>query len=78
MAPARSLIAMMLAVAKMASMVAANYDMIAGYTPVSDVVEHSEIDLDMEDLEAGADLQTDEGFQAAWKAYSEGGNRWGI
>ena len=65
----------MMAVAKLVSMAAADFDMIAGYTPLSDVVEHSELDLDMEDIEVGADLQTDAGFLAAWKAYSEGGNR---
>ncbi|CBN78873.1 probable high CO2 inducible periplasmic protein [Ectocarpus siliculosus] len=52
----------------------ASYDDIAGYTPVSDVVEHSELDLDMQELEEGADLQTDAGFAAAYTAYSVGGN----
>lgn len=53
----------------------ADWDPIAGYTPVSDVIEHSELDLDMLDMEVGADNQTDAGFLATWKAYSEGGNR---
>lgn len=55
--------------------VVADYDPIAGYTPVSDVVNHSLLDLDVEEMEAGADLQTTAGFTAAWTAYSEGGNR---
>lgn len=55
--------------------VVADFDVIAGYTPVSDVVPHSLLDLDVEDMEAGADLQTTAGFTAAWTAYSEGGNR---
>lgn len=41
----------------------------------SDVVEHSELDLDMADIEAGADLLTAAGFTAAFTAYSEGGAR---
>lgn len=53
----------------------ADYDAIAGYTPVSDVVEHSELDLDMVELEAAADLETDAGFLQAWTVYSTGGNR---
>lgn len=56
-------------------LVAADHDPIAGYTPVSDVLEHSQIDLDMVELEAGADLETDAGFAAAWDAYNNGGNR---
>ncbi|CAN0089212.1 unnamed protein product, partial [Ectocarpus sp. 12 AP-2014] len=47
---------------------------IAGYTPVSDVVEHSELDLDVADIETNADLLTEPGFAAAYVAYSEGGN----
>eukprot|EP00752_Nemacystus_decipiens_P007947 g7100.t1 len=54
--------------------VVADYDPIAGYTPVSDVVPHSLLDLDVEEMEVGADLQTEAGFAAAWTAYSEGGN----
>ena len=50
-------------------------DPIAGWTPVSDVVEHSKLDLDTLEMETNADLQTDEGFVAAYEAYSVGGNR---
>lgn len=53
----------------------ADHDPIAGYTPVSDVVEHSEIDLDMAAIETGADNLTEAGFAAAYIAYAEGGNR---
>lgn len=52
-----------------------SYDPIAGWTPVSDVVEHSKLDLDTLAMETNADLQTDEGFSAAYEAYSRGGNR---
>lgn len=55
--------------------VAADFDVIAGYTPVSDVVPHSLLDLDMEEMEEGTDLETVAGFDAAWTAYAEGGNR---
>lgn len=55
--------------------VGASFDVIAGYEPVSDVVPHSLLDLDMEEMDAGADLKTDAGFTAAFTAYSEGGNR---
>ena len=51
------------------------FDPIAGWTPVSDVVEHSKLDLDTLEMETNADLQTDEGFVAAYEAYSVGGNR---
>ncbi|CAM9800300.1 unnamed protein product [Ectocarpus sp. 13 AM-2016] len=51
------------------------YADIAGYTPVSDVVEHSELDLDVADIETNADLETEAGLTAAYTAYSEGGNR---
>ncbi|CAM9887341.1 unnamed protein product [Ectocarpus sp. 8 AP-2014] len=51
-----------------------SYADIAGYTPVSDVVEHSELDLDVAEIEAGADLLTEAGFTTAYTAYSEGGN----
>lgn len=53
----------------------ASYDGIAGYTPVSDVVEHSQLDLDMQEVEENADLQTDAGFAAAYTSYAVGGNR---
>lgn len=53
----------------------ADIDPIAGYTPVSDVVPHSELDLDMQELSVAADLETEEGFEAAWTAYAVGGNR---
>lgn len=53
----------------------ADHDLIAGYQPVSDVVSHSLLDLDMQELEAGTDLLTEPGFAAAWAAYAEGGNR---
>lgn len=43
---------------------------------VSDVVEHSELDLDVADIEAGADLLNEDGFKAAYIAYAVGGNRW--
>eukprot|EP00752_Nemacystus_decipiens_P008971 g8009.t1 len=46
----------------------------AGYTPVSDVVEHSQLDLDMAEIEAGADALSETGFTAAYTAYSVGGN----
>ena len=42
---------------------------------VSDVVEHSELDLDVADIETNADLETEAGLTAAYTAYSEGGNR---
>ena len=42
---------------------------------VSDVIEHSQLDLDMADIEAGADLLSEAGFTTAFTAYSEGGNR---
>lgn len=57
------------------SAVVASYDAIAGYTPVSDVVPHSLLDLDVEEMEVAADLQTIAGFTTAYTAYSEGGNR---
>ncbi|CAN0397378.1 unnamed protein product, partial [Ectocarpus fasciculatus] len=50
------------------------YADMAGYTPVSDVVEHSELDLDVADIETNADLETEDGLTAAYTAYSEGGN----
>ncbi|CBN77422.1 conserved unknown protein [Ectocarpus siliculosus] len=50
------------------------YADIAGYTPGSDVVEHSELDLDVADMEAGTDLESEAGLTAAYTAYSEGGN----
>lgn len=71
MAPTRSLIAM-LAVAKMALMVAADYDMIAGYTPNSDVEPHSLLDLDMEEIEM---LSDDFNFTEAYQLYANGKNR---
>jgi len=42
-------------------------------TTVSDVVEHSELDLDMQKLEAAAD---EFDFATAYAEYSEGGERW--
>lgn len=65
----------LLVLAATARVAVASYDDIAGYTPVSDVVEHSHLDLDMEEIEENADLQTDAGFAAAYTAYSVGGNR---
>lgn len=56
-------------------LVAADNDVIAGYMPVSDVVEHSEIDLDMAEMETAADLETDAGFLDAFNVYNIGGNR---
>lgn len=44
-------------------------------TLVSDVVEHSELDLDVLDMETNVDLLTTAGMTAAYTAYSEGGNR---
>lgn len=44
-------------------------------TTVSDVVEHSELDLDVLSMEVGADLLTEAGFAAAFTHYSVGGNR---
>lgn len=55
-------------------LVAADNDVIAGYMPVSDVVEHSEIDLDMAEMETAADLETDAGFLDAFNVYNIGGN----
>lgn len=53
----------------------ADYDPIAGYTPVSDVIEHSEIDLDMGEVESGVDELTEAGLVSAYTAYAVGGNR---
>ena len=53
-----------------------SFDPIAGWTPVSDVVEHNKLDLDTLAMETNADLQTEEGFSAAYEAYSVGGNRY--
>lgn len=64
-----------LAAWRLNTLVAADHDPIAGYTPVSDVVEHSELDLDMAELEEGADSETVAGFEEAWRAYAVGGNR---
>ena len=66
---------MVVVVARLVSLVKADYDKIAGYSPLSDVVEHSELDLDMQEIEDNADLGTEAGFSAAWTAYSVGGNR---
>lgn len=44
-------------------------------TAVSDVSEHAELDLDVADMETGADELTDEGFAAAYLIYSEGEHR---
>lgn len=55
--------------------VSTSYDPIAGWTPVSDVVEHWKLDLDTLAMEIDADLQTDAGFLAAYEVYSDGGNR---
>ena len=44
-------------------------------TSVSDVVEHSELDLDVAEMETNADLETEDGLAAAYTVYSEGGNR---
>ena len=52
------------------------FDPIAGWTPVSDVVEHNKLDLDTLAMETNADLQTEEGFSAAYEAYSVGGSRY--
>lgn len=52
-----------------------SFTAMAGYMPVSDVVEHSELDLDMVEMEGSADLKTDAGFLAAWNIYSVGANR---
>jgi len=53
----------------------ADYDAIAGYVPVSDVVPHSLLDLDMQEIDEGVDLFSAVGFANAYTAYSEGGNR---
>lgn len=42
---------------------------------VSDVIEHSELDLDILDMETSVDLLTTAGMAAAYTAYSVGGNR---
>lgn len=68
-------LALAVATAATALQLAASFDNIAGYTPVSNVESHSLLDLDMSDMEDGADLQTTAGFLAAYTAYSEGGNR---
>lgn len=66
---------LLLAVASTTTTVFGDHDPIAGYQPVSDVVPHSLLDLDMADMEAGVDLLTDAGFESAWTAYAVGGNR---
>eukprot|EP00752_Nemacystus_decipiens_P007957 g7110.t1 len=53
---------------------AADFAPIAGYTPVSDVVAQSLLDLDMAEIEINTDLLTEAGLTAAWTAYSVGGN----
>ncbi|CAM9121769.1 unnamed protein product [Scytosiphon promiscuus] len=53
---------------------AASYDAIAGYTPVSDVESHSLLDLDMQAIDDGVSLLTDAGFVSAYSAYANGGN----
>lgn len=57
------------------AVVLADFDLIAGYEPVSDVVPHSLLDLDMSDMEEGTDQNTEDGFAAAYSAYAVGGNR---
>ena len=42
---------------------------------VSDVIEHSELDLDMADMETNVDMLDEPGMTAAFTAYSVGGNR---
>lgn len=46
-------------------------------TAVSDVSEHSELDLDVAIMETEADKQTPDGFTAAYAIYSVGENRSG-
>lgn len=50
----------------------AQFDDIAGYTPVSNVVPHSELDLDTAEVETCADTFN---WTCAYRWYSEGGNR---
>ena len=45
------------------------------YMTGSDVVEHNELDLDMQAMEEGTDALTDDGLTAAFTSYSEGGER---
>lgn len=66
---------LLLAVASATTVVFADFDLIAGYEPVSDVVPHSLLDLDMAEMEEGVDELSDAGFAAAYSAYSVGGNR---
>lgn len=51
---------------------AQTYFSIAGYTPVSDVVPHSQLDLDTAEMEECADAFE---WDCAYEWYSEGGNR---
>lgn len=52
--------------------VLAEYDLIAGYEPDSDVIEHSELDLDTEAMEVCADEYN---WNCAVQWYTDGGNR---
>lgn len=49
-----------------------DYSPIAGYTPVSNVVPHSQLDLDTAEMEECADAFD---WTCAYVWYSEGGNR---
>lgn len=55
--------------------VLADHGLIAGYEPASDVDSQSLLDLDMVVIDAGANLQTDAGLEAAYRAYTVGGSR---
>ena len=59
----------------LASLAVADHDLIAGYQPASDVVAHSELDLDMEEIDESAGLLTEAGFESAYDRYATGENR---
>eukprot|EP00904_Undaria_pinnatifida_P009158 jgi/Undpi1/5372/HiC_scaffold_2.g00653.m1 len=71
---ARAISLLLAATPWLISGVLADHDVIAGYTPASDVVEHSELDLDMEEIDEQAGLETEAGFAAAYLRYDEGFN----
>ena len=48
-----------------------DYSKMAGYSPVSNVITHSKIDLDLRDLKAQLDVYD---FSEAENVYSNGGN----
>lgn len=72
---ARAISLLLAATPWLMSGVLADHDVIAGYTPASDVVEHSELDLDMEEIDEKAGLETEAGFAAAYLRYDQGFNR---